>query len=219
MGGKRALHCVLGSFLTGSCNGKPQETEQARGAPGLSGKQKRRSLMTRLVVTTVLLLLCSSFPTSLMARDKAPSVDMSKMTHIFLGWVDVDPSNFAQLGYSKAEWIEVISSANQTFQKNCQSKYLTGRSITLAKDKGDENAAGNDLYIKFSDVRIDYENYHLILSMHFIDPKTNSEIASIPARPYYGNDWGFRNYLKAALDEVCTKVQVEVTGEQQGKKK
>jgi len=31
-------------------------------------------------------------------------------------------------------------------------------------------------------------------------------------RPYYGNDWGLKNYLKAALDEVGTKVQLEVTG-------
>jgi hypothetical protein len=52
-----------------------------------------------------------------------------------------------------------------------------------------------------------------------IDPRTNSEIASIPLRPYYGNDWGLKNYLKAALDEVGTKVQVEVTGEVPGKKK
>jgi len=52
----------------------------------------------------------------------------------------------------------------------------------------------------------------LILSIHFIDPKTSSEIAMIPVRPYYGNDWGLKNYLKAALDEVGTKVQVEVTG-------
>ena len=96
---------------------------------------------------------------------------------------------------------------------------VPGRTITSAKGNGDENAAGNDLYIKFSDVRVDYNNYHLILSIHFIDPKTNSEIASIPVRPYYGNDWGLKNYLKAALDEVATKVQVEVTGESPGKKK
>src|ERR1035437_870414 len=82
-----------------------------------------------------------------------------------------------------------------------------------------ENAAGNDLYIKFSDVQVDYDHYHLILSIHFIDPKTNSEIATVPVRPYYGNDWGRRNYLKAALDEVGTKLGVEVTGELQGKKK
>jgi hypothetical protein len=96
---------------------------------------------------------------------------------------------------------------------------VPGRTITSAKDKADENAAGNDLYIKFSDVRVDYNNYHLILSIHFIDPTTNSEIAVIPVRPYYGNDWGLKNYLKAALDEVGTKVQVEVTGQAEKKRK
>jgi len=97
---------------------------------------------------------------------------------------------------------------NYSFSRNL----VAGRNTVSAKDKGDENAAGNDLYIKLSDVRVDYNNYHLILSIHFIDPKTNSEIATIPLRPYYGNDWGLKNYLKAALDEVGTKVQVEVTG-------
>lgn len=37
--------------------------------------------------------------------------------------------------------------------------------------------------------------------------------------PYYGNAWGLRNYLKAALDEVGTKIQVEVTGETPGEKR
>jgi hypothetical protein len=40
---------------------------------------------------------------------------------------------------------------------------------------------GYDLYIRFSDVLIDYGKYHLYLSIHFIDPKTNAEIRSIPA--------------------------------------
>jgi hypothetical protein len=136
---------------------------------------------------------------------------MSKMNRIFLGWVDVDPSNFAQLGYSKAEWIEVIGSANQTFQQSCQSKYLTGRTITLAKDKGDENAAGNDLYIKFSDA-VFGKDYGLRLSVHFIDPKTNSEIASIPVRAYMGHLCGLVSCLDKELDQVGTKLQVKVMG-------
>ena len=175
--------------------------------------------MKRLAVTAVLLLLCISFPSSLAARGKETSVDMRNMNHIFLGWIDLDPEKFLDLGYSKGEWTEVIGAANSLFQRNCQSRYLPDRTITAAKDKGDENAAGNDLYIKFSDVRVDYDNYHLILSIHFIDPKTNAEIATIPTRPYYGNDWGLKNYLKAALDEVGTKLGVEITGEPQGKKK
>ncbi len=142
--------------------------------------------MKRLVVTAVLLLFCISFPTSLEARHgvkryltKESTVDMKNMDYIFFGWVDLDPDEWALYGYgTKAEWSDVINSLNASF-----SRCLAGRTITAAKDKGDENAAGNELYIKFSDVRIDYNNYHLILSIHFIDPKTNSEIALIPARP------------------------------------
>ena len=51
--------------------------------------------------------------------------------------------------------------------------YLPGRTITAASNKADENAASSDLYIKFSDAQVDYDHEHLILSLHFIDPKTN----------------------------------------------
>jgi hypothetical protein len=179
--------------------------------------------MKRLAATAILLLLCISSPASLEARHKVPrylskesTVDMSNMNHIFVGWVDLGPDDWALWGYgTKTEWTDIIGSLNSSFSRNL----VPGRTITSAKDKGDENAAGNDLYIKFSDVRVDYNNYHLILSIHFIDPKTNSEIAMIPVRPYYGNAWGLKNYLKAALDEVGTKVQVEVTGQSAEKKK
>lgn len=178
----------------------------------------------RQMITATFLLLCISFPLpSLAARHKVPrylnketTVDMSKMNHIFVGWVDLGADDWALYGHgSKTDWSDIIGSLNSSFARSL----VPGRVITSAKDKEDENAAGNDLYIKFSDVRVDYNNYHLILSIHFVDPKTNSEIGTIPVRPYYGNDWGLKNYLKAALDEVGTKVQVEVTGEAAGKKK
>jgi hypothetical protein len=183
--------------------------------------------MKRLAIAATLLLLCISFPSSLAARHKVPrylnkesTIDMSNMNHIFLGWVDLGPDDWAVHGYdNKTDWTDVIGAVNSSFSRNLQTKYLPGRTITVAKDSGDENPAGNDLYIKFSDARVDYNNYHLIVSIHFIDPKTNSEIASIPVRPYYGNDWGLENYLKAAMDEVSTKVQVELTGAPQVKKK
>lgn len=178
--------------------------------------------MKRLAMIAALLLLCISLPASLEARHKVPrylnkesTVDMSKMDHIFIGWVDLGADDWALHGYeNKEEWADIIGSLNSSFSRNL----VPGKTITGAKNKEDVNASDNDLYIKFSDVRVDYDNYHLILSIHFIDPKTNSEIAMVPVRPYYGNDWGLKNYLKAALDEVGTKVQVEVTGAQ-GKKK
>ncbi len=168
--------------------------------------------MKRFVVTAALLLLSISFPTSLAARDKKPSADMSNMNHIFVGWVDLDPNNFAELGYSKAEWADVIGKANAVFQRNCQSKYLTGRTITLAKDKRDANAAGNDLYIEFSDALFD-RKYRLHLSVRFIDPKTNQEIASIPLEKYTGRLCGLVSCLDKELDEVGRKLQLFVAGD------
>jgi hypothetical protein len=183
--------------------------------------------MKKLTFAVTLLLLCVSFPTSLAARNKVPrylnkesSVDMSHMNRVFIGWVDLEPEGWALYDFhSKADWIEVIASLDADFLRGLQATYLHGRTITAAKDKVDENASGSELYIKFSDVRVDYDHEHLVLSIHFIDPKTNAEIASIPVRPYYGDGHNVTEYLKAALDEVGTKLQVEVTGEAPGKKK
>jgi hypothetical protein len=179
------------------------------------------------VFFAILLLLCISFPTTLAARHKVPrylnkesSVDMSHMSHVFVGWIDLGPDAWALYDFrSRADWTDDIAVLNAGFVRDLQATYLHGRTIIADKDKADENIAGSDLYIKFSDVRVDYDNEHLILSIHFIDPKTNGEIASIPVRPYYGDGHNVTEYLKAALDEVGVKLQVEVTGESQGKKK
>ena len=179
-----------------------------------------------MAIAATFLLLCISFPASLEASHKVPrylskesSIDMSHMNRIFLGWVDLEPDAWALYGFtSEADWADTIASLNAGFARSVQTTYLPGRTITAAKDSENEIVAASDLYIKFSDVRVDYENDHLILSIHFIDLKTNSEIASIPVRPYYGNASGIKSYLKAALDEVAKKLQVEVTGETQSKK-
>lgn len=182
-----------------------------------------RSLLVRRWVVMAVLLSSIVLPPHLEARHKVKRYltkettvdmkDMKDMKRIFVGWVDMAPDAWAGYGYSsKAEWASVINNLNTAFQGLCGSKYMPGRTVTGAKEKGDENATGNDLYIKFSDVGIDYNNYHLYLSIHFIDPKTNSELASIPGRPYYGDAWGFVNYLNAALDEVGVKLQVEIMG-------
>ena len=115
----------------------------------------------------------------------------------------------------------VIRDLNQDFQSSCKGQYLAGRTVTVAKGReDDENAAGNDLYIKFSDVNIDHDYYGIRLSIHFMDPKTNTEIGSVPSRLYYEKRWfKFQLYMRAALDEVSRrKIEAEVTGEPQRKK-
>jgi hypothetical protein len=182
--------------------------------------------MKRLAIIAALLMICIAFPTPSAARhgvtrylSKETTVDMTHMNNVCAGWIDLGPDEWAAHGYStKTEWVDLISGLNSSFASNLRATYLPGRTITEAKDKDDTNAAGCDVYLKFSDVHVDYDNYHLILAIHFIDPKTKAEIGSIPVRPYYGNDWGLRGFLTQALKEVATKVQVEVTGEVKEKK-
>lgn len=152
---------------------------------------------------------------------KETTVDMSARKAIFLGWVDLPAEGWSLWGYqNREEWADVIKDLNHDFQSSCQGQYLAGRRVAVAKDRNDENAAGNDLYIKFSDVNIDHDYYGIRLSIHFIDPKTNTEIAAVPSRLYYEKRWfKFPLYMRAALDEVSRKVQVEVTGEPHEKKK
>ena len=177
--------------------------------------------MKRFFIFAVLFSFCLAFPKPMMAhrhgvkeyKYKETTVDMSKMQRIFIGGINLPTEEGALYGYEKADWSELMAGLNQKL-----SRCVLDRDVTIAKDKDDVNTAGYDLYIKFKDVNIDYEYYHLIVGIHFIDPKTNTEIGMIPARPYYGNDWGFKGFMNAALDKVCDKVQVEVKGVQRGKK-
>lgn len=175
--------------------------------------------MNRLIVVTAL-LACCLFPPSLEARRHRPkrylyketAVDMSARKNIFVGWVDLRPDDWALYGYaSKEDWAAIVDGLNGSFASSLRARWLPGRIVTAARNKEDEDTTGQDLYIKF-DASVDYGNYLLHVSMHFIDPKTGAEIGAIVGRPYFGNDWGFRQFLQAALEEVGRKVQVEVTG-------
>ena len=145
---------------------------------------------------------------------KETTANLSSAKTVFVGWVNLSPEEWHVWGYSsKDDWTQVIKDLNVEFQKNCQSKYLSGRTVTGAKEPGDENASGNDLYVKFSDVSIDRDRYGIQLSIHFIDPKTNTELGSVPSRLYYEKRmWEFQRYLQIALDDIGKKISVEVTG-------
>ena len=168
----------------------------------------------------VFLLVCMGVQPSLAARrrgaklypDKETTADMSGKSKIFVGWVDMNEGDYATHGYpSKEVWAGKIQEINGELLRLCQLK-LAGKTVVGAKNKDDVNAAGNDLYIKFTDVKIDYSHYHIYLAIHFIDPATNQEIGSLPDRPYFGNDWGLVNYIKNAMDEAAQKIKVEITG-------
>ena len=138
---------------------------------------------------------------------------MSRAKTIFLGWVDLSPEGWSLWGYDNKEtWASVISDLIWIFRARARVS-ISPAGGTTAKNANDDNGvAGNDLYVKFADVSIDHNYYGLRLSIHFIDPRTNTEIASIPSRLYYEKRWfKFQLYMRAALDDIGTKVQAEVT--------
>jgi len=162
--------------------------------------------MKRFATLAVLLLLCIACPASMEAGSKKPTVDMSNVKTIFVGWVDVDPEEYRLLDYSsKEDWLKDIEKANATFQGDLKSKFLAGRTLTMAKNRDDVNTAGNDLYIKFTDVTED-KGYRIHMAIHFIDLKTNAEIAMIPLDTYSA-----RGHF--CLLEGCMEIELHKVGE------
>ena len=167
--------------------------------------------MKRLFFAAVLILVCIASPTSVEARSTKSSVDMSNMNKIFVGWVGVDPDEYRLLDYdTKAEWITVIDNINAYFQGDLKTNYLAGRTLTMAKNKDDENAAGNDLYIKFTNVSED-KGYRLHIAVHFIDPKTNTELAVIPEDRYGAHVCGLVGCMEKELGKVGELVNKQVS--------
>jgi hypothetical protein len=166
--------------------------------------------MRQIAIVTVL-LFSVALSAPLMAKHKE-SVDMKGMNRIFLGWVDINPDNYHRQGYStQEEYLAVINHANTLFQTNCQSKVFSGRTMTAAKSRGDENTAGNDLYVKFSDAVYDH-GYRLHLSIHFIDLKTNKEVGSVPLKTYKGHLCGLEACMNKELEEVSRELQKALAG-------
>jgi hypothetical protein len=105
----------------------------------------------------------------------------------------------------------VINHANAAFQETCQSKVFSGRTMTAGKSRGDENTAGNDLYVKFSDVSYDHK-YRLHLSVHFIDLKTNTEVGSIPLKTYTAHFCGLEGCMNKELEAVSEELRKALGG-------
>ena len=175
--------------------------------------------MKRVVFLIFGLLTCLALPTSLEAKPKRylkkeTAANMIGMQKVFVGWVDLEPDDWALHGYrGKQEWEEGVNTLNRALLRLCQTMYLKGRTVAGAENKNDTNTAVHDLYVRFSDVRVDHNRYSLYLSIQFLDAKTNAVLGTLPMRPYYGNAWGFIPYLRAAMEEVALKLEVEITGQ------
>lgn len=143
-------------------------------------------------------------------QKKETLADMTLAKKVFIGWVDINLDDYLPLGYeNKQAWSEVIDSHNRLFQQVCQTN-LPGRQITGASNRSDDNASGQDLYVKFSDVRFDTDSYRLFASVHFIDPQSGVELASLSVQGYRGGHFSVSNCLEGALEKLAEKLKVEI---------
>ena len=143
-------------------------------------------------------------------QEQETLVDMTTARTIFVGWVDINPDDWLPLGYAdKQQWSEAIDWHNQAFQRTCQAN-LAGRQITGAKNRSDENASGQELHVRFSEVRFDVESYRLFVSVHFIDPKSGLELASLPIQGYRGGHFSVSSCLRGALEKLARAVEAKV---------
>jgi len=162
--------------------------------------------MKRLAVIS-LLLFGLALSSSVAAKEKPKPVDLKDVKNVYIGWVDINPADWRKQGYNtKEEWLDVIANANGHFQDACKAlAALKGRTVIGAKETGDAGAAGNDLYIKFSDVQYD-RKYRLHIAVHFIDQKTNAELGSIPLERYHNHFCTLSGCMSSELDQVTGKI-------------
>jgi len=166
--------------------------------------------MKRSVIIPLLLLVLA-IPLSLPAKEKGKPVDMTNVKTVYIGWVDVNPEDYHLQGYkTKQDWINAINAANEAFQKRCAGlKGMAGKTVTGAKEKGDADAANSDLYVKFTEVNFDH-GYRLHIAVHFLDPKTNNELGSIPFRTHGAHFCTLSTCLDKELDEVGFEIDKQL---------
>jgi hypothetical protein len=165
--------------------------------------------MKRIVAVVALLLFFAASPASIGASSVRSNTDMRGMKRIFVGWVNLHPEAFASLDYdTKKDWADEIANVNEYFS-SAMTQALPDRTLTMAKNVDDEDAAGNDLYIKFTDVSEDH-GYRLHLAIHFIDPKTNAELMTLPLETYVGHVCSLDGCLEKELTKVGDRIKKAV---------
>lgn len=163
--------------------------------------------MKRIAFITLLLSMALTAP--LLAKEKNAAVDVSGMNRIFLGWVDMSPDEYRKQGYhTKEAYLDVINRANLAFQDMVRAKF-PGRTITVAKDRNDQDTAGNDLHIKFSDAVFTH-GYRLMVAVHIIDLQTNNEVGSIPLKKYTGRLCGLESCMHKELEQVADELKSQL---------
>jgi hypothetical protein len=165
----------------------------------------------RALVALAFVFLASGLGATPRAPRQQPApAGWGSATRVFVGWVNISEEDWPVLGYaSRQDWAEAIEVGNLAFQRQLQRK-VPERVVTGAKSGKDGSAKDLDLQVKFEDVKFDTDSYRVYLSIHFIDPRTGAELASLPRQQYRGGHFSVSNCMQGALERVAEKIVQEM---------
>ena len=159
----------------------------------------------------ILSIIFISFGSCVKYYSKESNINLNKYKTIYVGWVDLHEENWGIHFYnSQEEWKTSINKLNSGFQVRLKNEFLTDKIIKSASYDKREPTEKNGLFIKFSNVKIDYNKYYLYMDLAFIDLETNSNLYEIPQCRFYGNAYGFENMLYYALEEAEKLIYREI---------
>jgi hypothetical protein len=157
--------------------------------------------MKRISIIAVVVLIVIAFSTCVSQKTKK-TVSLPKYKSVFIGWIDLNEKDWLRFNYAnKEDWNRDAKRIVFTFLRNCEYKLSCGE-VHVAQNESDTDFGKADLYIKFTDAFVDWDNYYLYMTIHFIETAGNNEVYVLKKGKFYGNAAGFTNYLNAAMTSI-----------------
>jgi hypothetical protein len=129
---------------------------------------------------------------------------------IHIGWVDISPDDWLPLGYAnKQEWLELVKGGNEIFQTHCR-RLLKGYEIVGAKDALEAYAGGQDLQVRFTDVRFDVDSYALHAAISIVSSTTGTDLVKVEKRSYRGGRFSVSSCLSGDFEKLAERVAKEI---------
>ncbi len=163
-----------------------------------------------LIILVFLTLLLSQF--SSVASSKKADTNLNNYKNTFVGWINFDINQWAQLGFlSEEEWKKSIIHINQYSRSNFvrmwgetwNDYYLSITKLVVAKSSSEKPPLKADLHIKIDAQIIDVEiakTCRILTTVQFIDRKSKTIVYD--HKQYYDSDTIFGNFESKTINAL-----------------
>ncbi len=150
-------------------------------------------------------------------QDSNPAAAATAASTIFVGWLPVDPNQFAARGYaSAAEYAKVIGGMNAELQKGLKNDWPK-KNFSFARTPEEVPPAGVDMIVVFQGANVaeggggGHSGVNITTTVKFFDAKAQREVksAQITTSTRGINGWTQYN-LEGCLEQAAYNVGVYV---------